>query len=95
MHDRLTEIKKQEPTSAALLVPGTPQGFSPPEKLGRFRQTIDRMLQESQMQVTNPSAALEQYRCPSSICKAQQTEQKKGIFPSEMQGALVCQQTVL
>jgi len=67
MHDQLTEIKKQEPTSAALLVPGMPQGFSPPEKLGRFRQAIDRMLQESQMQVTNPSAALEQYRYPSSI----------------------------
>jgi hypothetical protein len=33
-------------TSCTFLVPGVPQGFSPPEKLGRFRQTIDRMLKQ-------------------------------------------------
>lgn len=32
-------------TSRRLLLFGVPQGFSPPEKLGRFRQTIDLILQ--------------------------------------------------
>ena len=49
-HVRFTETKTWKLTSAALLVPGVPQGFKPPEKLGRFRQTMDRMLQEAQMQ---------------------------------------------
>lgn len=33
-------------TSRRLLLFGVPQGFSPPEKLGKFRHTIDLILQE-------------------------------------------------
>jgi hypothetical protein len=32
--------------SCTFLVPGVPQGLNPPEKLGRLRQIIDRMLKE-------------------------------------------------
>jgi hypothetical protein len=49
MYHQLAETKKWKPTSAVLLVPGVPQGFNPPEKLGRFRQTIERMLQDAQI----------------------------------------------
>lgn len=50
MHVQFTETKTSKLTSSALLVPGVPQGFKPPEKLGKFRHTMDRMLQEVQMQ---------------------------------------------
>jgi hypothetical protein len=35
-----------KPTSRCFLGFGVPQGFNPPEKLGRFRHTMDLMLQE-------------------------------------------------
>lgn len=33
-----------ELTSLCFLLSGVPQGFNPPEKLGRFRHTIDLIL---------------------------------------------------
>jgi hypothetical protein len=33
-------------TSCTFLVPGVPQGLNPPEKLGKLRQIIDRMLKK-------------------------------------------------
>jgi hypothetical protein len=36
-------------TSCAFLVPGVPQGLNPPEKLGKFRQIIDRILKKERM----------------------------------------------
>lgn len=35
-------------TSRRLLLFGVPQGFSPPEKLGKFKHTIDLILQVQQ-----------------------------------------------
>jgi hypothetical protein len=49
MYDQLAETKKWKLTYAVLRVPGVPQGFNPPEKLGRFRQMIERMLQDAQI----------------------------------------------
>lgn len=47
-HAMLTELHKErersELTSSSFLCPGFPQGFSPPEKLGKLRQTMDLTL---------------------------------------------------
>ena len=45
-------IQEGKLTSCTFRVPGVPQGLNPPEKLGKLRQTIDRMLkQEGQCQI--------------------------------------------
>lgn len=37
-------LQEEKPTSRCFFLSGVPQGFNPPEKLGKFRQTIDLML---------------------------------------------------
>lgn len=44
MNTGLEENKKRRLTSCCFFLSGVPQGFNPPEKLGKLRQTIDLML---------------------------------------------------
>ena len=49
-------------TSRRLLAFGVPQGLNPPEKLGKFRHTIDRMLLKKKEESVSEELSIESVR---------------------------------